>query len=237
MPTKAEAGKALGKVTNSIKANLDKTEEERQANRHELQKAIPCAAGGWVTAENWLETFPITRIDWHDSEEHIKYLVSLKKARETAEAYNTPNDYACPVGLHLIYLKMCAAYRTNVQDTIAEFISDKEHKALANVEQGHHQQICWDLTQLAKALKKTGGKVAVPTLGFVTAKKCLELAYSEGLLSLKQLNGAEIDLNPDSVQAALGATKKNIAQVLEEQGSDNAKVAGAPPHYPSVSSI
>jgi hypothetical protein len=72
---------------------------------------------------------------------------------------------------------------------------------------------------------------------FVTAKKCLELAHSEGLLSLKQLNGAEIDLNPASVQAALGATKKNIAQVLEEQGSDNAKVAGAPPHYPSVSSI
>lgn len=225
MATKAEAGKALGKVTNSIKENLEKTVEERQANRHELQKAIPCAAGGWVTAEHWLGTFTINGIDWHDTEEHIKYLLLLKDARETAEAYNTPNDYACPVGLHLTYLKMCFVHRTDVHDLLGDAISDKERKALANVEQGHNQQICWDLTQLAKALKKTGGTVTVPTLGSVTSKDCLELAHSKGHLSLKQLNGAETDLHPASLQAALGATKKNIAQVLEEQGSDNAKVA------------
>jgi hypothetical protein len=222
--TKAEAGKALGAATNDIKTFAEKDEAARQAHRVELQKGIPCAPNGWVTAPDWLQTFHIGGVAWHDSDEHIKYLIQLKESRVTAEAYNQPNDYACPVALHLAYLQKCEESREH-QNRLGELCGDRERKKLDTVMQGHHQQLCWDLCQLAKLLKRRGASVVIPTLGEVGHQQCLRLAHAKGLLALQQLNQGATDLAGKALEGALGATKKNIAQVIEEQGGDNLLVA------------
>ena len=222
--TKAEAGKALGAATNDIKTFAEKDAAARQAHREELQKGIPCMPNGWVTAADWLQTFRIGGVAWHDSDEHITYLTQLREARVTAEAFNTPNDYACPVALHLTYLQKCDESRAN-QNRLGEMCGARERKALDTVMQGHHQQLCWDLCQLAKLLKDRAATVTVPTLGNVGHQQCLRLAHAQGLLSLKLLNAGATELSGKALEGSLGATKKNIAQVIEEQGGDNLLVA------------
>ena len=177
-------------------------------------------------AKDWLLTLGPLRPAVVESES-VKYLNALREARECAQAYETLNDFACPVALHLAYLEESAARSLQLDVLLAAGVEvPGEQAELRTAVQGHHQQLSWDLVELAKRLAQRGGhaRVDVPRMGRVGRSEVLEAAEKHARESHRMLAEGETTLTGPALQGASGAAKKNIALVLTEVGAEHALI-------------
>ena len=154
---KHSAGVALAASTNHIKSFCSLLPAEAEPHRAKLKEKIPTIPGGWVTAQDWLNTLGPLDPVLSDSQA-TKYYRLLRESRETAQAFMTLDDFACPVALHIGYLDSCEARKTQMELLrVSGLDVERERRDLRTAMQGHHQQLAWDMVELAKALKNAGG--------------------------------------------------------------------------------
>ena len=179
-----------------------------------------------MTAQDWLNTLGPLEPVLSDSQA-TKYYRLLRESRETAQAFMTLDDFACPVALHIGYLDSCEARKSEIERLRASGLDvERERADLRTSMQGHHQQLSWDMVELAKALKNAGRDALadVPGLGTVSRKDILKHAEKHGRESHRMLAAGETHLTGPALHGAFGATKKNIALVLMEAGTDSDQI-------------
>jgi len=223
-----EAGKALGRTTNSIKDQQHVSGDARKAHRKKMEATLATSEDGFYDAKSMQEMLAPSGIFdgpvYPDTNRHVMYLESLRVTRHAAEARSW---YDCPVVLVLRLLEECQKKEKD-NDLLAmsgNAVGESEAKKLATAVQGFKQQLGIDLVWLGKHLRSTNGpnySVQLPLLGECDALRCVQEAERLSKESWKLLKEGKTSLNSSNVEGATGACKKNIANAICEQQGNSA---------------